>query len=253
VRSYGQFCPVAKAAEVLGERWTLLVVRELLAGSHRFNELRHGVPLMSPTLLAKRLVELERAGIVERRPLDVGRGSWYALTEAGEQLRPVIHLLGAWGERWIDQPDGPVDADPTVLMWDVRRRVDTQAFPVPAAVVRFHFPDARPGRRSWWVVVDGEDVDVCLTDPGRPVDLTVTASLPAMVRVWLGRATLDGVLADGDVALDGAAALARTFRAWLRVPSRQRELAASLRDSGLTGERRGDRSSRAADERPRGR
>jgi DNA-binding HxlR family transcriptional regulator len=147
VRSYGQFCPVAKAAEIVAERWTLLVVRELLAGSHRFNELRRGVPLMSPSLLTKRLAELERAGIVERRPLEVGRGSSYRLTPAGEELRPVVQLLGAWGDRWINHRIGPEDRDPALLMWDVRRRLDTAQLPARRAVLRFSFRDARAGRR----------------------------------------------------------------------------------------------------------
>jgi DNA-binding HxlR family transcriptional regulator len=223
VRSYGQFCPVAKAAEILAERWTLLVVRELLAGSHRFNELRRGVPLMSPTLLSKRLGELERAGIVERRPLEVGRGYEYRLTAAGEELRPVVQLLGAWGDRWINHDIGPEDLDPALLMWDVRRRVDTAALPASEAVVRFSFRGAPSGRRWWWIVVDGDEVDLCLTDPGRDVDLTVWATLETLIHVWLGHLTIEDALSSGEVTVDGSAELARSLPRWIGVPSRARE------------------------------
>jgi DNA-binding HxlR family transcriptional regulator len=240
MRSYGQFCPVAKAAEILAERWTLLVVRELLAGSHRFNELRRGVPLMSPTLLTKRLGELERAGIVERSPLEVGRGSWYQLTAAGEELRPVVQLLGAWGDRWVNHQIGPEDLDPALLMWDVRRRLDTAELPAREAVVRFSFRDARSGRRWWWLVVDGEEVDLCLTDPGRDVDLTVWASLTTMVRVWVGRLAIGDAIASGEVALDGSAELTRSFPRWIGVPARVRELEDALSRLGRVslGDRR---------------
>jgi DNA-binding HxlR family transcriptional regulator len=233
MRSYGQFCPVAKAAEILAERWTLLVVRELLAGSHRFNELRHGVPLMSATLLTKRLGELERAGIVERRPLEVGRGSWYGLTPAGEELHPIVQLLGAWGDRWVNHRIGPDDLDPALLMWDVRRRLDTTELPAGEAVLCFHFRDAPSGKRWWWLVVDGEDVDLCLTDPGRDVDLTVRASVRTMIQIWVGRLALEEALGSGEVAVDGSAELARSFARWLGVPSRVRELEDALSRSRL--------------------
>jgi DNA-binding HxlR family transcriptional regulator len=228
MRSYGQFCPVAKAAEILAERWTLLVVRELLAGSHRFNELRRGIPLISPTLLAKRLGELERAGVVERRPLEVGRGSWYRLTPAGEELRPVVQLLGAWGDRWVNHSIGPEDLDPALLMWDIRRRVDTAELPERHSVVRFNFRDARAGRRWWWLVVDRGEVDLCVTDPGRDVDLTVQTTGRTMTRVWVGRLPIEDALDSGEVALVGSATLARSFPRWLGVPSRARELEDAL-------------------------
>jgi DNA-binding HxlR family transcriptional regulator len=124
---YGQFCPVATASEVLAERWTPLVVRELLCGSHRFNELQRGVPLMSRSLLAKRLRELERAGVIERRRSADGRGHNYHLTEAGEELRPIIMGLGAWGQRWARSELSRADLDPRLLMWDMQRNIETEA------------------------------------------------------------------------------------------------------------------------------
>jgi DNA-binding HxlR family transcriptional regulator len=237
VRSYGQFCPVAKAAEILAERWTLLVVRELLAGSNRFNELRRGVPLMSATLLTKRLAELERAGVVERRPLGVGRGFSYALTQAGEELRPVVQLLGLWGDRWINHRIEPTDGDPALLMWDVRRRIDASQLPTRRAVVRFSFPDAPAGRRWWWLVVENEEIDLCVADPCRDVDLTVASSVEALIRVWLGRLTIEDAIASGEIVLDGASELARSFPRWIGVPARGRELDDALDVLGLASPR----------------
>jgi DNA-binding HxlR family transcriptional regulator len=228
---------VAKAAEILAERWTLLVVRELLAGSQRFNELRRGVPLMSPTLLTKRLAELERAGVVERRPLDGGRGSSYHLTTAGHELAPVVQLLGAWGDRWVNHRVEPADVDPGLLMWDVRRRIDTTELPARRAVICFCLPDARPGWRWWWLLVDDGEVDLCLTDPGREVDLTVRACVETLTQVWVGRVTMDEALRSGQVTVEGATALIRSFTRWLGVPARHRELAESLEPFGVGGGR----------------
>jgi DNA-binding HxlR family transcriptional regulator len=138
VPAYHQFCPVAKAMELLDERWTLLVVRELVTGSQHFNALRRGLPRMSPSLLSKRLQQLTRAGVVERT--DDGR---YVLTAAGEELRPVVEALGGWGVRWIGEL-GDADLDPQLLLWDMHRNVDHAAVPPTQTVVRFHFPDAEP-------------------------------------------------------------------------------------------------------------
>jgi hypothetical protein len=183
---------------------------------------------MSPALLTKRLGELERAGIVERRPLEVGRGSWYSLTPAGEALRPVVALLGDWGDRWVTHDIGPDDLDPALLMWDVRRHLDTTELPAHEAVIRFNFRGAPSGRRWWWLVVDGEEVDLCLTDPGFDVDLTVAASIKVMIHVWLGHVTIDDALASGEVTVDGSPELARSFPRWIGLPSRDRD-AKSLR------------------------
>src|SRR5689334_5210392 len=165
--SYGQFCPVAKAMEVLDERWTLLIVRELLLGSTRFNELRRGVPKMSPALLSKRLRALERAGVIERT-----EGKGYALTESGLELRPIVDALGAWGVRWIPQI-GQADLDPHLLMWDVRRTVPVENWPRARTTLAFAFSDVAPKDRYWWLVVNGDEVDSCDADPGYDVAVTV--------------------------------------------------------------------------------
>ena len=181
--SYHQFCPVAKAMELLDERWTMLVIRELLLGSRHFNDIRRGVPKMSPSLLSKRLRDLTRAGIVERR--DQGRQVAYGLTAAGMELAPVVDQLGAWGMRWIGKL-GEEDLDPKLLMWDPHRHVDPALVPPGRTVVSFRFNDVPAKIRDWWLVMTAEEVDVCDFDPGYDVAVSVTGSLRRMVEIWRG-------------------------------------------------------------------
>jgi DNA-binding HxlR family transcriptional regulator len=176
--SYHQFCPVAKAMELLDERWTMLVIRELLLGSRHFNDIRRGVPKMSPSLLSKRLHDLTRAGIVERR--DEGREVAYGLTAAGKELAPVVDKLGAWGMRGIGKV-GDEDLDPKLLMWDLHRHVDPALVPPGRTVVSFRFNDVPAKIRDWWLVMTAEEVDVCDFDPGYDVAVSVTGSLRRMV------------------------------------------------------------------------
>jgi DNA-binding HxlR family transcriptional regulator len=181
--SYGQFCPVAKAMELLDERWTLLVVRELLAGSTHFNDLRRGNPRMSPALLSKRLRTLERAGVV-RRSVAAGRSS-YRLTPAGEELRGVVEGLGAWGVRWIGEL-GEQDLDPHLLMWDIRRTIPVDAWPRGRTVVAFELDDVPARVARWWLCVTGDDIDVCDVDPGFEAAATVRSGLRTLVEIWRG-------------------------------------------------------------------
>lgn len=208
---YYQFCPVSKAMELLDERWTLLVVRELGCGSRRFNELRRGLPRMSPTLLSKRLSQLVRAGVVERRAQ--GDEVGYELTPAGEELRPVVEALGAWGVRWIGHL-GEEDLDPQLLLWDMHRNVDRGAVPDGRTVVHFHFPDARASARDWWLVITPGEVDVCDVDPGHEVAVSVTASLRALTEVWRGDVAWSAALAAGQVEVRGDEVLRRAFPTW---------------------------------------
>jgi DNA-binding HxlR family transcriptional regulator len=208
---YHQFCPVAKAMELLDERWTLLVVREMLTGSRHFNDLRRGVPRMSPTLLSRRLQQLVRAGLVERR--EEGGQVEYLLTPAGAELRPIVEAIGAWGVRWIGEL-GDADLDPKLLLWDMHRHVDHEALPPGRTVVGFRFPDADPRARDWWLVLDAGEADVCDDDPGHPVDVLVTAELRSMVAVWMGDVPWSAALRSGGVRLDGPAALRRALPAW---------------------------------------
>jgi DNA-binding HxlR family transcriptional regulator len=206
--SYRQFCPVAKAMELLDERWTLLVVRELLVGTEHFNDLRRGVPRMSPTLLSKRLGQLVRAGIVQR--CDDGR---YVLTPAGRELRPVVEALGIWGTRWIGQI-GDKDLDPKLLMWDMRRNIDRDTVPAGRTVVEFRFGDMATANRHWWLVITPDDVDVCDVDPGHDVQVLVDGPLRQLVGIWLGELTWADAMRAGTVELHGPDALRRAVPRW---------------------------------------
>jgi DNA-binding HxlR family transcriptional regulator len=209
--SYHQFCPVAKAMELLDERWTMLIVRELVTGSQHFNELRRGVPRMSPTLLSKRLHQLARAGIVDRH--DNSGDVRYVLTAAGRELHPVVEALGTWGIRWIGEI-GDEDLDPKLLLWDMHRNIDHQAVPKERTVVSFSFPDVLPPARYWWLVITPEDADVCDADPGYPVSVTITATLLNMTRIWRGDLSWPDALHLAAVTIDGPAQLRRAVPQW---------------------------------------
>ena len=222
MKGYGQFCPVAKAAEVVAERWTPLVLRELLCGSRRFSDLHRGVPLMSRTLLAQRLEQLEDAGIVRSVPRARGRGREYELTTAGEELRPLIDKFGEWGQRWARAQIDRDDLDAGLLMWDIHRRVDVNTLPPERVVVRFDFrrvPSAMRCPRTWWLVLDRSQVDLCLKDPGFPVDVVVTADLLTLTRVWMGDVPVAETLRAGSIRLEGPPSLVRAFPTWLRLSS----------------------------------
>lgn len=210
--TYGQFCPVAKAMEVLDERWTLLVVRELLYGSTRFNELRRGVPKMSPALLSKRLRTLERAGVVERR-VATDRTT-YHLTPRGRELHGIVTALGEWGIRWIGDL-GDQDFDPHLLLWDMKRKVPVAAWPRRRTVLALQFADVAPAAARWWLVVSDGEVDVCDFDPGYDVTATLRVPLRDLVRVWRGDRSWAQVLADDAVELDAPPSVRRSLPAWL--------------------------------------
>jgi DNA-binding HxlR family transcriptional regulator len=222
MKGYGQFCPVAKAAEIVAERWTPLVLRELLCGSRRFSDLHRGVPLMSRTLLARRLEQLADAGIVEIVAGPRGRGHQYQLTAAGEELRSLIDRLGEWGQRWARAQIGRGDLDAGLLMWDIHRRLDLDALPPQRTVLRFDFrgvPATMRCPRTWWLVLERREVDLCLKDPGFAVDVVVSADLRALTRVWMGDVPLAEALRAGLIRLDGPPSLVRMFPSWLQLSS----------------------------------
>ena len=210
---YGQFCPVAKASEIVAERWTPLVIAELLAGSKRFNDIRRGVPLMSQTLLSTRLKELARVGIVERRDGAGPTHEWH-LTEAGTALGPVIQQLGEWGLRYAQDPLGPDDLDVTILVWNIRRGVDPSVFPEKRVTVYLEFTDVPEHRHRWWLVNDRGNVDLCPTDPGFPVDLYVTTDIRTMIAVWFGKLTWDAGVRGGQIEVMGPRELRERLRSW---------------------------------------
>lgn len=209
--SYHQFCPVAKAMELLDERWTMLIVRELVAGSEHFNELRRGVPRISPTLLSRRLNQLVRAGVVDR--VAEGNDVRYVLTSAGQELGPVVQALGAWGVRWIGEL-GEQDLDPKLLLWDMHRNIDHAAVPHGRTVVQFRFPDVPAKLGLWWLVITSDDADVCDVDPGFEVAVTVTADLRHMVEVWRGDMGWADALRSGAIEIRGPETLRRALPRW---------------------------------------
>lgn len=213
--SYGQFCPVAQGAEVLTERWTLLVVREMLMGSSRFNEIQRGVPRMSSSLLSKRLRELERFELLTREPLRGERGYVYRLTPAGEALGPLVVSLGTWSREWLQREISPEEADPALLMWDLRRSVRLDRLPQDPLVVFFRFRDADEGKRAWWLVAEEENADLCFTDPGFGIDLQFDAESRAMAEVWLGKQELGAAMRSKRVRVTGPDHLVRSVPDWI--------------------------------------
>lgn len=197
--------------ELLDERWTLLVVRELLSGSAHFNELRRGLTRMSPSLLSRRLQQLVRAGVVERHV--EGNEVRYVLTPAGQELRPVVEALGIWGIRWIGEL-GDEELDPKLLMWDMHRNIDRSAVPAGRTVVGFTFRDVPSDLRNWWLVINEDDTDVCDEDPGYDVAVTVTSSLRGMTEVWRGDRSWSSALRTGALEVSGPADLRRAVPGW---------------------------------------
>jgi len=213
--SYGQFCPVAMAAEIFCSRWTALVLRELLCGSTRFNDLRRGLPLMSPTLLSKRLKDLEQVGVIYAMPTPQAGVNEYKLTEAGEELRHVVMSLGFWGQRWVESSVSLKNLDSSLLMWDMRRNLKPDPLPPRRCTISFQYPELEPGKRSWWLVVDRGAVDLCNADPGFNVDLFVRSSLRSMTAVWMGVTTVHKEVADGTIELIGDKTIAKSMQDWL--------------------------------------
>lgn len=209
---YGQFCPVAKASEILTTRWTPLILRELISGSTGFNEIHRGVPLMSRALLAQRLRELASAGVLYRDT--AGR---YLLTESGRRLGPIIGAMGEWGRRWVESAaDGP-DWDAGVLMWDMRRRIDTDVLPSGRTVIQLDYGDAPEEMRRWWLLIEDDDVDLCQSDPGFEVDLYIISTVRTMGPVWIGQRALTPALESGDVRVHGRIELAHSLPQWLKL------------------------------------
>ncbi len=211
---YGQYCPIAKAVEILGDRWTLLVVRDLLTGTHHFNDLERGLPGISRGLLAERLRRLQRMGLVKKVALENGRQrTAYYLTEAGQELQAVINSLLIWGARWAFEEPEADELDPVLLMWWMRSRVRTDQLPAPRVVVRFDFQGAKS--ESFWLLLSQEDVSICLTDPGFDLDVLVTADLSAFFQIWLGRLSFSAAQDRRLVVIEGIPALVRALPGWL--------------------------------------
>lgn len=215
--SYKQFCPVAMAAEVLCTRWTVVLLRELLAGSTRFNELRRGVPRMSPALLSQRLKELEAAEIVTREASRSEPSVFeYRLTPSGLELGPVVEAFGMWGQRRVKAELSLQNLDVQLLMWDMRRNLNTTPLPRGRTVIQFMYPELSVTRRYWWLIVDPEDgVDLCSVDPGFDVDLYVSVDLRTMTAIWMGIDTVLAALGSRRMLLTGDRHIASAMHTWL--------------------------------------
>lgn len=215
MKGYGQFCPLALASEIVGERWTPLVLRELILGGRRFNDIHRGVPRMSPALLSRRLKTLENAGIIERQR--AGRRTEYALTEAGAQLAPAIESLALWGKRWLPATLSDDNADPDLVMWDMHRRMNVDRMPDTRTVIQFEFTDQPRSRRLRWIVGDATGVELCITDPGIGVDLFVTSDSRTVTMVWYGDVPLGHAIGAGAIEVHGPRHLCEAFPSWLQL------------------------------------
>jgi DNA-binding HxlR family transcriptional regulator len=220
MKGYGQFCPVAMASEIFAERWTPLILRELFAGASRFNAIRTGVPLISRTLLAQRLRQLQDAGVVDSRPLPAGRGREYRLTRAGQEFREIVDGLGTWGQRWATAQFDLDNLDVGVLMWNIQRGIDLGRLPAERVVARFDFRGVPPrcrSMRTWWLVLQRSEIDLCLKDPGFEVDLVVGADAATMARVWTGHAGFAEAVRAGGIQVAGRRELVHALPGWLRL------------------------------------
>jgi DNA-binding HxlR family transcriptional regulator len=214
--TYAQFCPVAKAAEVFGDRWTPIIMRELCFGARAFGELLDAAPLISRTVLAQRLKQLAQAGVVHIDSKPKGKGHLYRLTPAGEDFRPVVELMSVWGQRWGRGLIGPDDLDPKMLVWGMRRQIDPAEIPAQGFVIRLDFrgiPKSNRSPRYWWLVLRPDDIEVCLKAPDRNVDVVIAADLAIFTKVWLGYLGLEAALVNGQISLHGTPpAIARVRR-----------------------------------------
>jgi DNA-binding HxlR family transcriptional regulator len=217
--SYNQFCPVAMAAEILCTRWTLIVLRELMAGSTRFNELRRGVPSMSPALLSKRLKDLEAAKIIARTPVTGEPGVFaYTLTPSGKELEPVVMAVGAWGHKWISRETSLGKLDVNLLMWDMRRNIDAKPMPLHRSTIQFIYSDLDEPKKHWWLIAEpGKEIDLCSVDPGFDVDLYLLTDLKTMTEVWMGHIDIATAVAKRKLEITGDRQLESSLKSWFRL------------------------------------
>lgn len=212
---YGQYCPLAMSAELLCNRWTMLLIRELLDGSTAFNEIARGVPLMSRTLLSNRLKELEAAGLITRSTRSSGSKVTYRLSKAGQALGPVVRAMAEWGQSWIDVEPSLERLDVDFLMWDIRRNVRRIAELPDRFVVQFEFEDAPDGKKQHWLIMTEQETDLCYFDPGFEVDVFIETDLRAMTAVWMGWRDVSSATASGELSIHGNRPLAALAARWL--------------------------------------
>jgi len=213
---YGQFCPVAKASDIIGERWTVLILRELLLGTTRYNDFQRALSRISPTLLSKRLKLLEDKGLIVRKRPSGAKSHEYFLTACGRELEPLIEHLAVWGMRWARGQMTDTELDVEFLMWDLQRRLQTSGLPDGETVLRFEF-DELERFRTWWLVACNGDVDLCSEDPGKEVDLYISSTVRDLAHVWRGDVAMKKALRGKSIRTHGNTHLARTMPDWLGV------------------------------------
>ena len=213
---YGQFCPVAKATELLGEKWMLLILRELLLGTHRYNEFQRALSRISPSLLIKRLKQLESAGIIVRKAQQGRKGHEYYLTPAGKELAPIVEHLATWGMRWAQGQLDEDELDVEFLMWDIQRRLQTDMLPDGETILCFIFNDLTTFK-NWWLVVRNDEVDLCTENPGKDVDLYITTTLRNLVEIWKGDIEIKQAQRKELIKTQGNTQLAKTMPDWLGI------------------------------------
>jgi DNA-binding HxlR family transcriptional regulator len=211
VRTYGQYCPIARGAEIFAERWTPLIIRNLSLGCRSFSQIRQGAPGLSGTLLAQRLRQLERVGVVESMPKPDGHGHHYKLTPAGRELFGVCQSLGEWGARWLEI--APENLDPFVALWSMCNALRRERLPDRRVVVRFDF-SGRPRRERYWLLIELGDTEICKTYPGFEEDLYVTAEAEAFVKWHAGQLSWAQATRDKLIRVDGPSSLVRAFPTW---------------------------------------
>ena len=211
---YGQFCPISKAVEILGDKWTLLIVRELLMGGRRYSQLQRGLGQISPTILSKRLDSLARFGLVLKKKIPNQKGYEYFPTTSCNELLPIITSLGDWGMRWAKSNLTEKDYDVELLMLYLQRSVNPDNLVGDETVIRFKFTDIKEFP-DWWMVVEGNQVDLCTNDPGKDVDVYFTTTVKTMVDVWMGWSTYRQAIAQDELKLVGPKALINNVSAWM--------------------------------------
>lgn len=232
-KGYGQYCPLALAAELLCERWTLLVISRVIDGCTRFNEIHRGVPKISATLLSDRLSRLEHAGLITRTPLKTGRGYAYELTEAGRDLDPIIMSLAVWGQRWSRDMETE-DLDPAFLAWSMHTRLNVEIMPETRTVLEFAFTGTHKGFSRFWLVTEKSSVDMCLKYPGYESDVVVSSEIRRFVEAWRGIRDLRAEIARGQIRVEGNSAYAKALPEWLMLSALARFPRQTGREAGLT-------------------
>jgi DNA-binding HxlR family transcriptional regulator len=213
---YGQFCPIAKASEIIGEKWTLLIIREALMGSTRYSEFQRGLSLISPTMLTRRLESLVSQGLLMKKKIPAHRGYEYFPTKSCKELLPIVRSLGEWGMRWARSNLTDKDYDVELLMLYLQRSIVPEGLPGKESVIRFRFTDIKEFS-EWWLVVTGDKVDICVKDPGKDVDVYFTSTVKTMVEIWMGDTNYRRAKADGALKIVGHRALTRNVTAWMNL------------------------------------